>query len=149
MSLLATLVGYAQAEPDPSGLTVVQAVLLFVGAPLAAVALVSAGAIAAERRRQRSGTGIDPRHPAGIEPNPATCVVTRDAEGGEIHDDTAPADARRRTVPCWRVRCATCGCDYREDGELVHFAGAELAFTVIRARGWDVKQEQVRCPACT
>ena len=148
MPSLTTLIGFAQAEQDPSGLTPLQAVLLFVGAPLAAVALVSAGAVLAERRRQRKGVGIGQRHPAGIDPNPVSCAVIRDPEGGEVHDDTAPDDTRRRNTPCWRVRCAVCGLDYREEGELVHFAGAEHAVTVIRARGWAVKLEQVRCPAC-
>lgn len=152
MSLSASIRGIlGQAASNPSGLTITQAVLLFVGVPLLVVLAVSAAAIAAERRRQRRAATIPARHPTGIDPNTTPCVITRTGDHGEVHDDApAPAaDQRQRGAPCWRVRCAICGDDYREGGELVHFATAELAFTVIVARGWAIVTEKVRCPACS
>lgn len=135
---------------------------IFVGIPLAAVAVIAGLVVFVERgarerrnpvrgptsgggRRANSGIG-------GVAANQLVCWVTGGRDGPERHHDQRPARARGRRrqlrAVCWTMRCAGCRQAYRENVELVHFDTPAHAVTIAEARGWVVRGNRALCADC-
>lgn len=120
-------------------MTTLQAMLVFLGVPLAIVGVIVAAVFVAAPRDQRRDA---PGPPVGTALASHPCAVD---ESG-THEEAAPGDCGPR---CWTLACAECRTPYQEGGSAVHFTSAEHAVAVACARGWVQAGHRMRCRNCS
>lgn len=122
-------------------MTTIQALLIFLGIPLAVVGAIFAAVYAAAPR----GRPVDPPGaPVGTALAPHPCEVETDG-GSERHEPATSDDERPR---CWTLACAECRAPYREGRDDVHFTSSENAVGVACVRGWVLAGHRMRCQNC-
>lgn len=130
-------------RPQGSTVRTPEAVLVFVGIPLAIVGVIAAAVFAAAPRR--AARRFEP--PVGIAAEQVPCNVRHADDGREMHD-SSDEPLRTATRACWTVRCADCDIRYSEGLYPVHFYGPVQGISVTAAHGWRLAGARMRCPKC-
>lgn len=123
-------------------MSTVQALLVFLGIPVAIVMSIIGLVFALtprERRRPPEGP------PVGLTPESIPCDVTTDPRGVQVHE---PTNSGSEHPTCWTLACAECATAYREGEHDVHFTHPDQAVNVARSRGWVLAGHRMRCRMC-
>jgi hypothetical protein len=124
-------------------MTTTQALLVFLGIPLAIFGSIVGLVFALSSRGDRSSRPYAP--PLGVAAAPGACDIRTDTDGRTVHE---PATTDAGHPICWTLTCTECGSPYQEGSLDVHFTDAGQAVAVGRARGWALVGQRMRCPKC-